>query len=325
MRNKLPKISFIVPTFNEEKNIKKCLESIFFQDYPKSKIEVLVVDDDSTDKTVQIAKKYPVKILRNGKHHGEIGKMIGFKKATGDYAMYLDADVELRGKKWIKKMIVPLQCDNEIIGAFTGKYFKKSYPPLERYMTFDPLQRDSIYQYFSPSIDEVVEEKTDDYWKLNYQVDNIPPAGRCLYRRKKILSLVGGYEMFLELDFLVLLTKAGYNKFAYVPDAGLYHHHVRNLSELMRKRWYNLNKVYLGRNERLYTWFDLRSVRGVLKIIIWVVYANLLLPSVLVGIYKSIKFKDIAGMFEPIVNIMITDLILFGFLKNEKFYKLLRS
>ncbi|KKP80023.1 MAG: Glycosyl transferase family 2 [Candidatus Levybacteria bacterium GW2011_GWB1_35_5] len=51
-----PKISIVIPTLNEEKNIKKCLESIFCQDYPSDKLEVLIVDDDSEDQTVKIAQ-----------------------------------------------------------------------------------------------------------------------------------------------------------------------------------------------------------------------------------------------------------------------------
>ena len=76
-----PCISIAIPTYNEEKNIAKCLKSIFKQDYPKKLLEVFVVDDYSRDKTVEIAKKYSIKILYSGAHDGEVGKMIGFKRA----------------------------------------------------------------------------------------------------------------------------------------------------------------------------------------------------------------------------------------------------
>lgn len=53
----LPLVSVIIPTLNEEKNIGRCLESIRKQTYPKDKIEIIVVDNDSTDKTREIVRK----------------------------------------------------------------------------------------------------------------------------------------------------------------------------------------------------------------------------------------------------------------------------
>lgn len=318
-----PLISIIVPTLNEEKNIKQCLESIFRQNYPKKRLEVIVVDDKSTDSTVEIAKQFPVKILVSGAKHGEISKMIGFKVARGEFAIYLDADIELMGTDWFQKMVKPLKEDKEIIGSFTRKYTKKSDPSIERFLTFDPLQRDSLYQFFSRPIESVIAQKRDGYFVCKYSLGKIPPAGRCLYRRKEVLKLVSNYDMFLELDFLVLLVEAGFTKFAYVLDAGLYHHHAKDLSHLLTKRRYNLKKVYLARTRRLYKWFDLSSPIGIFKLIAWVIYANLIIPSIVVGIYKSLKYRDLAGMYEPIVNILVTDVLLLESIRDSRSWKLL--
>ena len=315
---KHPKISVIVPTYNEEENIADCLRSIFAQKYPKNKLEVIVVDDSSTDMTVQMAKKFPVRVISHNNKHGEVGKMIGFKKATGDYAVYIDADIRLRGRGWFGKMLLPLRNGPKIIGSFTRYYSRPSDPAIERYLSFDPLQRDSVYQHFSPSIDNVIVKKLAGYYLCEYSRDKIPPAGLCLYKRRELLEVVGGYKMFLELDFLVLLVAAGHRHFAYVPKAGLYHHHVSGLQELIRKRLYNLNSVYLAREERLYRWFDLTSLRGVMRVFLWVVHANLVIPSMVVGIYKSIRHQDIAGMYEPLINFAITDLIIFSFLTDAR-------
>ncbi|MDO8638512.1 MAG: glycosyltransferase family 2 protein [Candidatus Daviesbacteria bacterium] len=315
--NKHPLISIIIPTLNEERNIDKCLTSIFNQNYPKNKLEVIIVDDLSKDRTLEIAKKYPVKILISGKKHAEISKMLGFKAAKGELALYLDADIELRGRDWLSKMVEPL-ADAKIIGSFTKYYSNKSDPAIERYLCFDPLQRDSIYQFFSPSIESTVIRKIDDFYICEYREGKIPPAGLCLYRRMEVLKLVSSYNMFLELDFLVLLVRNGYNRFAYVPDAGLFHHHATTLIDLVRKRKYNLNKVYLGRAVRFYKWFDLSSLSGFLKVGLWIFYVNLIIPSLFVGLIKSIKYRDWVGLYEPLVNVILTDIFVFEFLKNSK-------
>ena len=83
MLNK-PKISFVLATYQGEKTIKKCLDSIFSQNYPKKLIEVLILDGGSKDRTLEIAKNYPVKIFHNKKKYSEgkgMGKAQGFNKA----------------------------------------------------------------------------------------------------------------------------------------------------------------------------------------------------------------------------------------------------
>ena len=59
-----PEVSIIIPVYNEEKNIAKCLDAVVGNDYPHNKIEVIVVDDGSTDNTIEIVRKY---ILANDK------------------------------------------------------------------------------------------------------------------------------------------------------------------------------------------------------------------------------------------------------------------
>lgn len=315
-----PCISIAIPTYNEEKNIAKCLKSIFKQDYPKKLLEVFVVDDYSRDKTVEIAKKYSIKILYSGAHDGEVGKMIGFKRAQGELFLYLDADIELHGRDWLRKMVRPLQEEPEIIGSFTRVVQKKSYSPLTRYLSYHPQQCDPIYQYFSPSIKETIIYSKDGYEVCRYKIGKIPPTGLCLYRREKILKTkIGRMKKFMELDNLPILVKAGYDKFAYVPSAGFYHSFAKDIPHLIKKRLRNIEKVYLPSLEgREYKWFDLNTKKGVIKIIFWIIYVHLLIPAVVSGIIKTVKYRDIACMYEPVVTLVITDAIIFGFLKHSK-------
>ena len=86
----MPKFSIIVPVYNVEKYIGKCLESIKNQTYKD--YEVIVVNDGSTDKSMEIAKEYNVKVI-NTKHVSvSEARNIGVKHATGEYLMFLDSD-----------------------------------------------------------------------------------------------------------------------------------------------------------------------------------------------------------------------------------------
>ena len=58
MNAELPKVSIIIPARNEEKIIDRCINSLKIQDYPHEKIEIIVVDDGSIDKTPQIVNNH---------------------------------------------------------------------------------------------------------------------------------------------------------------------------------------------------------------------------------------------------------------------------
>lgn len=88
------KVSIIITTKNEEKNIGNCLESIKNQTYPSNSIEIIVVDNNSSDTTKEIAKKYTKNIFNFGPERSA-QRNYGVKKAKGEYILYLDADMIL--------------------------------------------------------------------------------------------------------------------------------------------------------------------------------------------------------------------------------------
>ena len=80
-------ISVVINTFNEEKNIKGCLESVKWVD------EIVVVDMYSDDRTVQIVQDYTDKIFMHKRvGHVEPARNFAISKATGDWVLVLDAD-----------------------------------------------------------------------------------------------------------------------------------------------------------------------------------------------------------------------------------------
>lgn len=95
------KVSVVVCTKNEEQNIGRCLESLLGQDYPKGDLEVIVVDNGSTDKTKSIARQYTEKVycladevdLSSVKNFRGAQLNFGVSKASGDAIFYPDADM----------------------------------------------------------------------------------------------------------------------------------------------------------------------------------------------------------------------------------------
>ena len=86
-------ISIIVPIYNAEKYLNKCIDSIINQS--KKELEIILINDGSTDNSENIIKKYDDKRIKYFKNKNQgIGKTrnFGIKKATGKYIMFLDSD-----------------------------------------------------------------------------------------------------------------------------------------------------------------------------------------------------------------------------------------
>ena len=89
-----PKISIIIPAYNAEKYLQETLESIFAQDYPS--VEIIVVDDGSTDSTSNIVESYShdsrVQYIYKLNSGTAKSRNVGIKRASGDFLMFVDAD-----------------------------------------------------------------------------------------------------------------------------------------------------------------------------------------------------------------------------------------
>lgn len=96
---RLPYISVVVPAYNEEKNIRKNLMSIKKQDYP-GKVEIILADNNSTDKTAQIAKKMGVKVIFESQKGVAYTRQAGFMEAQGEIIATTDADT-IVPKNWL--------------------------------------------------------------------------------------------------------------------------------------------------------------------------------------------------------------------------------
>ncbi len=93
----VPFVSFVLPAFNEGKNIRKSVESVQALNYPKNKMEIILVDDGSTDNTLEEMKKMALKDHRIRPLHKENGgaadaKNFGIKHAKGEFIVTLDSD-----------------------------------------------------------------------------------------------------------------------------------------------------------------------------------------------------------------------------------------
>lgn len=114
----LPIVSVVIPIYNEEKYIERCLDSVFSQDFPKDKLEIILVDGGSNDKTLLIISNYiekfneknsrKIRILNNPQKTVQFALNIGIKAATGYYIVRMDAHSEF-ASDYISKCVEYLE------------------------------------------------------------------------------------------------------------------------------------------------------------------------------------------------------------------------
>ncbi len=117
---KFHKISVIIPAFNAEENIDACIHSILITDYPKEFVELIVVDNNSSDFTATHIKNYPVKYIYELEKGSYTARNTGAKHAKGDIFAFTDSDC-IVDVDWLKEINKTL--NNENIDGVMGASF----------------------------------------------------------------------------------------------------------------------------------------------------------------------------------------------------------
>lgn len=121
MKNNQLKFSIIVPNYNKEEYIEETLNSIFNQTYQN--IEVIIIDDGSTDNSLSIIKKYPVKLFHTNRKRAGGARNVGINNATGDYILFLDSDDYFTDSQVIERLAHLINDEDIIFLNYTKDKF----------------------------------------------------------------------------------------------------------------------------------------------------------------------------------------------------------
>src|ERR1035437_8508182 len=115
-------ISVVVAAYNEEKDLPKCLTAITTQDFPKDDYEIIVVDNNSTDKTAEIAKSFGARVVQESKQGNTPAVKKGMDSATGEIIANTDADTVVF-PDWLST-VKEIFADKDVVGATGSAYVK---------------------------------------------------------------------------------------------------------------------------------------------------------------------------------------------------------
>lgn len=221
------KVSVVIPAFNEEKLIKRCVESVVNQTYPH--IEIITVNDGSTDKTLsilqQLADRYPqVQVV----DQPNSGKAVAINRAvkevaSGDLVTILDADSAMT-RTAIEKMARRFE-DQRVVGVSSNVRISKPHNFIEWVQKIEYL-----LGYRLKGSEEIL--------GIEYIIGGVGST----YRRSAMLE-VGGYDtdsVTEDIAFTMKMIAHFGNKnkqFGYADDVLVYTPPVRNFSQLLKQRY----------------------------------------------------------------------------------------
>jgi len=308
-------ISFVIPTLNAEKTLRECLNSIINQDYPREKMEIVIVDAGSKDKTLDIFYEYKniykdlrFILTRNPNKTTESGKSVGVKESNNEIIALVDGDNILDGKDWLKKMTAPFE-DAEVV-ASEPLYFsyRKEDCLLVRYFALlgmnDPiclfLGNYDRYCYLTGKWTELEVTSIDngDYLIIELEKNNIPTIGANGFLVRKKYVLETNYQPYLfDLDMVYQMVENGHRKFAKVK-LSIIHLFADKIGIFAKKQKRRIMDYlfYKKNNLRFYPWQKINR-KGLVK---FVLYSFLVIPLLMETLKGYSKVRDKAWFFHPL-------------------------
>ncbi len=217
------RVSVVVPAYNSEDTIERCLEFLINQNYRN--YEIIVVDDGSKDNTAKVVEKYmrrhkKIKLIKQKNSGPAAARNRGAKKARGRIILFTDSDC-LADKNWIKNMVEPFSDKN--VAGVSG--------------TYRTLNKEKLIARF---VGYEIEKRHEKMAKSE-TIDFIGTFSAGYL--KNIFFKFGGFDTKFrkasgedpELSFRI--AKAGY-KLIFNKKAFVYHPHVDNLKSYLKQKFY---------------------------------------------------------------------------------------
>jgi len=305
-------VSFIIPTLNAQKVLSKCLTSISKQNYPKSNYEILIIDGGSTDKTLDIAKKFNSKILKNPLKTAEAGKSVGIKKARGKYICLIDSDNILPNKSWLRQMILPMEQDNRLIGTEPIKFtYRSNSGFMERYSALiganDPYAFiTGVYDRQNYLNNKWTGLKIDQIDKDKYIIITLKPktiiptigANGTIFKTSFLQQNLNS-DYFFDIDIISqVLSKNNQSLYFAKVKTGIIHTFCEDsLTKFIRKQKRRLTDFYYYQKFRQYDWQPVNQ-QSQIK---FVLYTILIFPALFDSIRGFLKKPDPVWFLHPIL------------------------
>jgi cellulose synthase/poly-beta-1,6-N-acetylglucosamine synthase-like glycosyltransferase len=299
-----PRISIIIPAYNEEEGIEDTIKSALALDYPRNKLEILVIDDGSKDKTLELARKFESSIVKVfHKKNGGKGTALnlGISKSKGEFIFTMDAD----------SIITPNALKNQL-AFFSNPQVMCVAPLLAVYKPRGMMQRIQQIEYFLGIYLREV------FTSLN--AANVTPGAFSAYR-KSFFDKYGGFDENNLTEDLEIALRIQYNHFILENSTQsiVYTKAPKTFKALLvqRKRWY----VGLLKNLLNYRRLFSKEYGALGMVILPMALTSIIISIIVTGFLFSRAIRDIRNelMMLSSVNFNFASLIEFNRYSIERF------
>jgi rhamnosyltransferase len=215
-----PSASIVILAKNEGQNIGKCLKSLFAQRF--NDFEVIFIDSGSTDNTLEIASKFPIRIFRISEkefHHAQT-RNVGISLSQGKYVVFLTADAYPFNPVWLEQLLKPFE-EDEIAATYSRQISKDKTNPIETAFLLQTYPRNSKRNHLR----KMQSGDPGDFVILS----DVSSA-----YRKHLVKFEASMEFSEDQEIARRLLEAGY-EIAYVPESVVCHSHNYSIASLMRR------------------------------------------------------------------------------------------
>lgn len=310
--------TFIIPTYNSEIYIHKCLRSISKQDYSRNKFEVFIIDGGSNDKTLSIVGKYksklPIKVLKNKNRDAESGKYLGLQQCKGEVIILLDSDNEIVKSNWLKQAKDIFDHHAEIWGLESPWLVNQKDTLINQYFAMMKMT-DPVARLFRPWKEQV--EDFEYYELVTIKAKDTPVTGAngFFWRNNLMKTKINESNKFEETNYVAYLVSRGNVTFARFKDNGIYHYYCNSFSGFIKKRIKIANKYLDRKQKNQKTWVDRVGYK---KLLVSLLYNLSVIGPTFEAIYQIQKTKNIAWLYHPLTSFITV--VVYGFYSLKRKY-----
>jgi cellulose synthase/poly-beta-1,6-N-acetylglucosamine synthase-like glycosyltransferase len=223
----LPAVTVIVPVYNGAATIAACIESLLAQAYPSDLMEIVVVDNNSTDGSAEIVRSYPVRLAHERVQTPYAARNRGIELSQAEIYAFTDADC-IAETNWLSNLVQPFE--DPRVGAAGGRVASHLVEP-------------NLVQRYLAQTAEITRESFAKGEPLRFSTQNAA-------YRQAALTDVGLFDaaMFGGGDIELAWRVQGVGGYAgvYVDDAVVYHHHRSTLRGVFGQyRRYGFSEITL--------------------------------------------------------------------------------